>query len=69
MASATPASESRLLTYSRVLLAVTPACLPLYAVRWSYGPLPTTLLENLVLATVALYLAARWRDGLSLIHI
>ena len=56
--------ESRLLSYSRILLAVTAACLPLYAVRWSYGPLPTTLLENLVLATIALYLVARWREGL-----
>lgn len=55
--------ETRLLTYSRVLLAVTAACLPLYAVRWSYGPLPTTLLENLVLATIALYLVARWTEG------
>lgn len=55
--------ETRLLGYSRVLLGVTAACLPLYAVRWSYGPLPTTLLENLVLATIVLYLVARWRDG------
>jgi putative inorganic carbon (hco3(-)) transporter len=64
MAVAPPAvQESRLLACSRVLLAVTAACLPLYAVRWSYGPLPTTLLENLVLATIALYLVARWREG------
>lgn len=34
----------------------------MYAVRWSYGPLPTTLLENLLLATIALYLVARWRE-------
>jgi O-antigen ligase len=54
--------ESRLLGYSRGLLAFTAACLPLYALRWSYGPLPTTLLENLVLATIALYLVARWRE-------
>jgi putative inorganic carbon (HCO3(-)) transporter len=32
-------------------------------VRWSYGPLPTTLLETLILATVALYAVSRWRDG------
>jgi O-antigen ligase len=64
MAVVAPADhETRLLTYSRVLLAVTAACLPLYAARWSYGPLPTTLLENLVLATIALYLVARWREG------
>jgi len=55
------APESRLLGYSRILLGVTAACLPLYAVRWSYGPLPTTLLENLVLATIALYLLATIR--------
>ena len=55
--------ESRLLRYSRVVLAFTAACLPLYAARWSYGPLPTTLLENLLLATIALYLVARWREG------
>jgi O-antigen ligase len=58
------ARESRLLGYSRILLAVTAACLPLYSVRWSYGPLPTTLLENLVLATIALYLVARGRERL-----
>lgn len=56
-------SESRLERYSRVLLAVTAACLPLYAVRWSYGPIPTTLLEHLVVATVVLHLVARWREG------
>jgi O-antigen ligase len=55
--------ESRLLATSRVLLAFTAACLPLYAARWSYGPLPTTLLENLVLATIVIYLVARWRAG------
>jgi O-antigen ligase len=55
--------ESRLLVFSRGLLAFTAACLPLYAARWSYGPLPTTLLENLVVATIALYLVASWREG------
>jgi O-antigen ligase len=65
MAILAPAApESRLLSSSRVLLAVTAACLPLYAVRWSYGPFPTTLLENLVVATVALYLVPRWRERL-----
>jgi O-antigen ligase len=48
--------------YARALLAFTAACLPLYAVRWSYGPIPTTLLEHLVVATVVLYVVARWRD-------
>ena len=40
------------------------AALPLYVVRWHYGPLPTTLLETLILITVALYAVARWRDGI-----
>jgi O-antigen ligase len=46
------------------MLFVTVACLPLYVVRWHYGPLPTTLLETLILVTVALYVVARWRDGM-----
>jgi len=48
--------------YARWLLAITAACLPLYAVRWDYGRLPTTLLENLVVATVLVYLVALWRE-------
>ena len=35
--------------------------MPLYVVRWHVGPIPTTLLENLVLLTVLLYLIALWR--------
>jgi putative inorganic carbon (hco3(-)) transporter len=50
------------LKYARWLLAVTAACLPLYAVRWDYGRLPTTLLENLIVATVLVYLVALWRE-------
>jgi putative inorganic carbon (hco3(-)) transporter len=57
------APESRLRSFSRLLLAITAASLPLYAVRWSYGPLPTTLLENLVLATIAVCAVARWSEG------
>ena len=64
----TQAPESRLLGYSRGLLAFTAACLPLYAVRWSYGPLPTTLLENLVVATIAVYLVARFRERRFRLH-
>lgn len=56
-------AESRLFGYTRGLLAFTAACLPLYAVRWQVGPFPTTLLENLILATIALYLIACWREG------
>ena len=35
--------------------------MPLYVVRWHAGPLPTTLLENLVWLTVLLYLITLWR--------
>ena len=56
--------ESRLVVYARWALYVTIACLPLYVVRWRYGPLPTTLLENLILVTVALYVAGRLREGM-----
>jgi O-antigen ligase len=55
--------ESKLTQYARGLLAFTAACLPLYVVRWQYGPVPTTLLENLIIATVALYVVGRWREG------
>jgi len=43
-------------------LAVTAACLPLYVVRWHYGPLPTTLLETLILITVAAYAVTLWTE-------
>jgi putative inorganic carbon (hco3(-)) transporter len=43
-------------------LAVTAACLPLYVVRWHYGPLPTTLLETLILITVAGYALTLWTE-------
>jgi O-antigen ligase len=43
-------------------LAVTAACLPLYVVRWHYGPLPTTLLETLILITVAGYVITLWTE-------
>lgn len=32
--------------------------MPLYVVRWHYGPFPTTLLETLILLTVAFYAVA-----------
>jgi O-antigen ligase len=46
------------------MLYLTVGALPLYVVRWHYGPLPTTLLETLIIVTVALYVIARWREGL-----
>ena len=62
-APAAQVTESSLLRYSRWLLVVTVGALPLYVVRWHYGPLPTTLLETLIIVTVVLYVVARWRDG------
>ncbi len=44
-------------------LGVNAAGLPLYVVRWKYGPVSTTLLEVLVLATIALYLLGRREEG------
>ena len=55
--------ESSLLRFSRWMLIVTVGALPLYVVRWHYGPLPTTLLETLILITLATYVVARWREG------
>jgi O-antigen ligase len=43
-------------------LALTAASLPLYVVRWHIGPLPTTLLENLILLTVAAYIWVLWAE-------
>ena len=60
----TPVSEASLLRYARFGLYATVAGLPLYVVRWHYGPLPTTLLETLIIATVGLYAIARWREGM-----
>jgi O-antigen ligase len=60
--------EAPLIRYSRWALAVTVACLPLYVVRYRIGPLPTTLLEGLILVTIALWAAGRlqtreWRPA------
>ncbi|HXJ47531.1 MAG TPA: O-antigen ligase family protein [Candidatus Acidoferrum sp.] len=44
------------------MLAVTAAFLPLYVVRWHYGPLPTSLLETSILITVAGYAATLWTE-------
>jgi len=39
----------------RLFLAATVACTPLYAVRFHIGPLPTTVLELLIVITLALH--------------
>src|SRR5438132_4367644 len=54
-------SESPLIRYSRWSLAATVACMPLYVVRYKVGPIPTTLLEDLILITIGLYVAGRIR--------
>jgi O-antigen ligase len=46
------------------MLYVTVGALPSYVVRWRYGPLPTTLLETLIIVVVVLYVVARWREGM-----
>jgi O-antigen ligase len=43
-------------------LAVTGACLPLYVVRWHYGPLPTTLLELLIGITALAWFATLFSE-------
>lgn len=43
-------------------LAITAASLPLYVVRWRVGPIPTTLLEVLILVTVAAYAVTLWTE-------
>lgn len=58
------APESPVVRAARWSLCITIAALPLYTVRWHYGPLPTTLLETLTLITVALYVIGRWRGGM-----
>ena len=49
--------------YSALMLGVTAGCLPLYLVRWKYGPISTTLLEVLVVVTIAFYLLGRRQEG------
>ena len=56
---AQPTLPRRITTW---LLAITAACLPLYVVRWHYGSLPTTLLETLILLTVAGYAWTLWTE-------
>ncbi|HKW72624.1 MAG TPA: O-antigen ligase family protein [Candidatus Dormibacteraeota bacterium] len=56
-------SATSLIRYSRWALAITVGCMPLYVVRFRVGPFPTTVLEILVLLTIALYAAGRVRAG------
>ena len=47
-------SVPRLSEYRRLALAATVACMPFYVVRFHVGPLPSTLLEALIVITIAL---------------
>ena len=60
-AAVAPVHEAPLGRYIRWALVLTAASMPLYVVRWRLGPLPTTLLENVILVTVVLYAIAAWR--------
>ena len=48
--------------FAIISLSVTGACLPLFVVRWHYGPIPTTLLELLIWITAAAYLLTLWTE-------
>src|SRR5437868_2470664 len=45
------------------LAILTCAVAPAYVLRWHLGPLPTTLLENALLLTIAAYVVESWRAG------
>ncbi|HKW58994.1 MAG TPA: O-antigen ligase family protein [Candidatus Dormibacteraeota bacterium] len=57
--STPPASPHALAVYA---LGITAACLPLYVIRWHVGPLPTTLLEGMILVTAALWIFSLWKE-------
>ncbi len=57
------APANRFLRYATIGLWLIAGGLPLYVVRWKYGPISTTLLEVLVVATLALYLLGRREEG------
>ena len=52
-----PLSHDRLTALTRAAVAVTAAAMPAYLVRFTVGPIPTTLLEIAILATIAVYVA------------
>jgi O-antigen ligase len=68
------ASASSRYRYSLIAAMVAGALTPAYVVRWHVGPLPTTLLEVAILATVAifgletirLHAAIEWRGPLTM---
>jgi O-antigen ligase len=52
------------LSLARWALFLTAAAAPAFVLRWRVGPFPTTLLENLILLTVAIYLVGCWQRRL-----
>jgi len=66
-------SASSRYRFSLIAATVTGALTPAYVIRWHVGPLPTTLLEVAILATVAIFgletirqqLAIEWRGALT----
>src|ERR1044071_7146799 len=48
----------RLTSLTRAAVIVTAAAMPLYIIRFKVGPIPTTLLEILILSTIAIYAVA-----------
>src|ERR1700694_6336814 len=66
MAASAPVHEAPLSRYVRWALALGVMSMPLYAIRWHIGPLPTTVLENVIVITVALYAFAAWRRAVPL---
>ncbi len=55
--------ESSLTSYSRWALALTAGAMFSYVWRFKVGPIPTTVLEILILATIALYIGGRIQSG------
>ena len=53
--------------FTSILAAVTCALAPAYTLRWHLGPLPTTVLENAVLVTVAVFVVETFRERTRLV--
>ena len=56
-------SGSSTLRLADWLLIAIAGALPLYVVRWHYGPVPTTLLETLIIVAVVVYVIGRLAGG------
>jgi O-antigen ligase len=58
----TSGSDTGRYRFTSAIAVVTCALVPAYVVRWHVGPLPTTLLENAVLLTIAVFVIESARD-------